>query len=183
MIDRKFIDEWSNGYDVGAPGREKRLETSIENGLKRLFPIGRKVEYITREILRDIISWKAPRTIRFVDDNREEFIREVTKNAFRSPDEQFKVEGLTVLKGVNYRVATTILYFCFPSTYTIMDYRAWWTLQQKKELSGSYGIKDDFEHWITYLNKCREISCRCDCSLRRLDKALWKYSRDNQPKK
>ena len=106
-----------------------------------------------------------------------------------SKNERFKIEVLTMLDGVGYRVASTILHFRFPDDYTIMDWRAWESLQDKKitrdesagyKLEPKYNIKDDFEHWMTYLAVCRNICKREKCSLRELDKALWQYSKEKK---
>lgn len=179
MIDISFINEWSINYDKKAPRRDTLLHEKIDNKLNELFP-NREIKYITKDILYDIVDWKAPRVKARTKDNNDEFVIEVTKHCFSSYNEQFKIEGLGILKGVSYRVATAILYFCFPKDYTVMDYRAWWTLQKKNELPSTYTIKDDFEHWKNYLEVCKKISNRCDCSLRELDKALWQYSKENQ---
>ena len=175
MINKEFINTWSRKYDNNATQRDKRLEEKIRNKIMYLFPKG-KVNYITQDILYDIVDWKAPRIRKYVLENRKEFIEEVTKHCFLSLDEQFKIEGLTIMKGVQYRVASAVLHFCFSSEYTIMDWRAWNSLQEEKELPKDYEIKDDFEHWEKYLNVCKEIVHKYDCSLRQLDKALWQYS-------
>ncbi len=178
MIDKNFINEYSSKYDKWSSKDEKNLEEKIKNKLNRRFSNG-KIEYITKDIFYDIVAWKAPRVKNKVKKNREQFVKEATRQSFSSFDEQFKIEGLTVLKGVGYRVATAILYFCLPE-YTVMDYRAWWTLQQKEPSFKDYKIKDDFEHWQKYLGICKEISKKYGCNLRTLDKALWQYSKENQ---
>ena len=179
MINKEFINTWSNKYDENVSKRDKELEEKIRSEITHLLQ-DRKVKHITRDILYDIVDWKAPRIRKNVLKNRKEFAEEVTKRCFLSPDEQFKIEVLTILKGIQYRVASAILHFCFSSEYTIMDSRAWWSLREKKELQKDYKIKDDFEHWQRYLNVCRKISHKYDCSLRQLDKALWQYSKENQ---
>lgn len=182
MINIKFIDEWSNNYDKNATQRDVLLHKKIDNKLSELFP-NSEIRYITEDILYDIVDWKAPRVKKKIKDNNNEFAMEVTKYCFSSCNEQFKIEVLRILKGVSYRVASSILYFCFPKEYIVMDYRAWWTLQQKNELPRKYIIKDDFEHWKKYLLVCKQISLKCGCSLRKLDKALWQYSKVNQKRK
>lgn len=181
MIDKDFTEKWSTRYDEEASGRDKLLEEKISDSLKKLFPDD-NVKYITREILYDIISWKAPRVREYVDYNMKEFVEAISKICFSSENEQVKLEVLTILKGVGYRSATAILFFCFPLEYTVMDFRAWWTLQEEGYLSKDYDIKDDFEHWQKYLKICKEISNRCGCTLRELDKALWQHSKENQKK-
>ncbi|MFH1201866.1 MAG: hypothetical protein V1674_03120 [Candidatus Omnitrophota bacterium] len=181
MIDKEFIESWSVKYDTEETKKFRDLYEQIMNKLKELFPDG-KIRHITLDILRDIVRWKAPRVIRRALNNSEEFVKEVTTHFASSKNEQFKIEVLMLLKGVGQRVATAILHFCFPSEYTVMDFRAWWTLQQHNCLPKDYPIKNDFEHWQEYLKVCRKIRKRCDCSLRKLDKALWQYSKEKQNK-
>ena len=179
MINKEFVDLWCKRYDEQAAKRDMQMENEIKNALKELFP-NDKTKYITRDILYNIAHWKAPRIRNGVLKNDNDFVEETTKHCFLSLNERFKIEALTILSGVGYPVATAILHFCFPSVYTILDFRAWWTLQQKGYLKG-YEIAHDFEHWQRYLSVCREISKQCGCSLRELDKALWQYSNENQP--
>jgi len=174
MIDEKFIEKYSKKYDEKYKNRY--LEDKILSKIKSQFSKG-KTKYLTKGILADIVYWKAKRAKGHAEKNDDAFVVEVTSKCLSSTNEQFKVEGLTLLNGVKYRMATAILHFCFPSKYTIMDYRAWWTLQRKGYLASSYKIKDDFEHWQRYLSVCRKISHRYQRRLRELDKALWKYSK------
>ena len=169
-INRKFIAEGIKRYDNQAYEKDKQLERVIQDKLKRLFPRG-EVRYITKDILIDILTWKAPRIKGWGNKNSEDFVIEVTKNCFASKNEQFKIEGLTILKGVKYRAASTILHFCFPDEYTVMDWRAWKTLKLNNQLRE--GLKDDFRHWQLYLGICKRLSKKYGCSLRDLDKALW----------
>lgn len=179
MINKAFIEHWGRRYDVNVSERDVKLYKKIKGKIKNMFS-GYTTKYVTRDILYDIMDWKAPRVRRRIKSNRLEFVQEATKHCFASSDEQFKIEGLTVIGGIKYRAATAILHFCFPSKYIVMDFRAWWTLQDQKEMPGDYKIEDDFEHWQKYLSVCREISKRCGCSLRKLDKALWQYSEEDK---
>ncbi|UCB56730.1 MAG: hypothetical protein JSV30_05920 [Candidatus Omnitrophota bacterium] len=182
MIDRSFVDYWSERYDKNALKRDKKLEKRIRGKLKKLFPDG-KVKYILKDTLFDIVNWKAPRKKKLAKDNKKEYVFELTKANFKGHREQLKIEGLTLLKGVEYRVASAILHFCFPKKYTVMDYRTWECLQKEKELPKDCNIKDDFEHWQKYLKICRKIAKRCNVPLRKLDKALWQYHKELECKK
>lgn len=181
MIDKIFITKYSQRYQYNYLDKNSKLEEEIRAVMRR------KPAYITRDLLYKIVNWKAPRIRGRVKLNREDLVKEVTRNSFASKNEQFRVEVLTLLKGVKYRAATTILHFRFPRRYTIMDYRAWESLQDARLTRGErdgfkidkcYKIKDDFEHWMTYLTVCRNICKREGCSLRDLDKALWQYSKE-----
>jgi len=177
MITKQFVQEWSERYNY-----RPELEQKIINHFK-----GSR-DYLGSSIFEKIIRWKAPRVITRIEVN-EEYLREITKIAFNTINEKLKIEVLTLLGGVSYRVASTILHFRFPDKYPIMDYRAWGTLQEMGELTRGYVIKDDFKHWETYFKKCREIVKREQLSgdgyktaLKILDQALWQYSKENSRK-
>lgn len=178
MIDRKFIDYWSNRYDLKCSERDRALYKQIKNKLNKLFPSG-KIRYLTRDILYDVVDWKASRIRKSVLSNKPAFVKEISRCCLLSRNEQLKIEALAILKGVKYRVASAILHFCFPEKYTVMDWRAWESLIKQKELAKTYKIKDDFEHWHKYLKTCRSICTRCNRTLRQLDKALWQYSKED----
>lgn len=181
MIDRAFIKKYSQRYQYNYSEKNKSLEDTIRAVMQE------EPDHIGLDLLYKIVAWKAPRIRERVKLNREDLVKEVTRSSFSSKNEQFQVEVLTLLKGVKYRAATTILHFRFPRRYTIMDYRAWESLQDTRLTRGErkgfkidrrYKIRDDFEHWMTYLTVCRNICKREGCSLRDLDKALWQYSKE-----
>ena len=57
-----------------------------------------------------------------------------------------------MLDGVQWPVASTIMYFVFPEKYTILDYRALWSLGI--DLVPMY----NYEFWKEYTDTCRTLS-------------------------
>ena len=59
--------------------------------------------------------------------------------------------------------------------YPIIDYRALWSL----------GVTDPppytFDFWWAYTEHCRALAKKYRASMRVLDRALWQYSKENQP--
>jgi hypothetical protein len=170
MIDKAWIEEMAEKYDYGNDkgmvDLEKRIFAAIKN-------VGPSPSYLTRAILLDIVKWKASRARGYASKNEEQFIRDVTRVSFSAQNEELKIGVLTLMKGVRYRMASTILYFCFPDRYPIMDWRAWGSLKAMGKIQGE--MEDTFECWQKYTGVCRVIAKRNKVSLRTLDKALWTF--------
>jgi len=184
MIDKSFINKYSIRYQyryhLAKSG--ENLEAEIRRAMRK------RPRRIDVHLLYKIVAWKAPRIKARVKLNEERLVKEITGISFSTKNERLRIEILTLLEGVSYRVASTVLHFRFPNKYTIMDFRAWESLQDSRltrgekegcKFSKRYKIADDFEHWTNYLQVCRRISKREKCSLRELDKALWQYSKED----
>lgn len=176
---------------------EKGLKDWIENGAKtydddpknrddialeaKIFKdIGKSPAHLTTDILKNIEEWKWGRKRGLVKNNKDQFIIDVTEISLKTENKRLRLEILTLLKGVHIRMASAILYFCFPTKQTIMDRYAWNALKYFGELNTD--IKDDFEHWESYNGKCLEIAKKYGVSLRDLDKALWQYGKEKSKK-
>lgn len=172
-INKAWIKNWAGKYQK-THLKERALEDEIFNDIKMC---GLPLRSLTKEILRKIAKWKSGRVERHVNKNDEKFVKEVTKISLSTNDDkQLKIEVLTLLRGVGIRMASAILYFCFPKKYPIMDVRAWASLKKFKEIDGE--IKDTFECWKRYTNICRKVAKQNGVSLRALDKALWQYNKN-----
>lgn len=131
--------------------------------------------YLTKEKFMQICLWKAPRGKRHYENNDEETIKEVTKFCFSAETEMARIKPLTILNGVSYPVASTILYFAFPDRYPIIDFRAIWSLGWKQPSSYAY------EYYAKkYCPEIRKIAKQYSLDIRTVDKALWQYSKENQ---
>lgn len=134
-----------------------------------------KLGYYTQQDFLRICKWKSDRPQKFYQQNSETFIQTVTQAAFSTPCEQFRIEALTLLKGVSFPVASALLHFGYSDAYPILDVRALWSL----------GISEkpkqyNFALWWEYTLYCRKLSHDLGVSVRELDKALWQYSKENQ---
>ncbi len=131
--------------------------------------------YMTMEQLRDLANWKAPRSARWIEGNAAAYVEEITHMALCARTERARIEVLTSLDGVGWPTASVILHFFHADPYPIIDFRALWTLRM--EVPTRY----NFEHWNTYVDRCRTIGKQADLDMRTLDKALWQFSKENQP--
>lgn len=132
--------------------------------------------YLTKKDFLDLCEWKTPRSKPLCRKNSPGLIKKVTGISFRTKDEREKIEILTTLSGVGWPTASTILHFISGFKYPILDYRALWSLGYEK--IPAY----NFDFWKDYTKYCRKTAKKHSVSLRRLDKALWQYSAEEQGK-
>jgi len=167
ILNKDWIEDFAKKYDEDNQ-EENKLECEIINEIK-----GLTSSYITEDILKKIAKWKSPRVMPHIIKNDEQYVKEVTQVSLSTNNEKLKIEILTLLNGVQIRMASAILFFCSPEQYTVMDYRAWDSLKALDKINGE--ISDTFECWQKYNEICREIAKQNGVSLRRLDKALWQF--------
>jgi hypothetical protein len=102
-------------------------------------------------------------------------VRAVTAAALATPSERLRIEVLTLLCGVKWPTASVILHFCSTDRYPILDFRALWSLNVN--VPKAYG----FDLWWEYTQFCRRMADEAHVSMRTLDRALWQFSKENQP--
>jgi len=130
--------------------------------------------WMTKDELRTIARWKAPRSAGHVETNPEEYVKEITEFAFRATTERARIEVLTSLDGVRWPTASVILHFFHAAPYPIMDFRALWSVSLPVPAQYSFAF------WWPYVQFCRELSKRTGLDMRTLDRALWQCSKENQ---
>lgn len=141
--------------------------------------IGRKARrrgYLLSCELRDIARWKSPRSSGHCSTNTDTFVREVTQTSFSTTDARLKVEVLRLLDGVGWPTASAILHYRDRERWPIIDFRAFWSLGVEMP-PGKY----DFAVWEAYTECTRTIANRQNIDMRSVDRALWSYSKANQP--
>jgi len=89
---------------------------------------------------------------------------------------QAKVEVLLQVWGIGLAMASAILTVCYPEQFTVLDYRAWKTLQQAsvEGLAARYPM--NAEEYLQYCQVCRRLAAQAGLSLRDFDRALWAKS-------
>lgn len=132
-------------------------------------------KYLSKAEFMELCRWKSPRSKHQCASNNESVVSEVTRAALESPLEELRISYLTLLNGVSWPTASTILHFCHEDPYPILDFRALWSLGF--EDNGKY----DFKLWWAYTKKCRSLALNSGMTLREVDMALWQYSKENQP--
>jgi len=130
--------------------------------------------YLTRRDFLTVCKWKTQRTQSRCASNSPEFIKSVSAIALSTPDERLRIEIWTLLNGVNWPTASTLLFWLHNEEYPILDFRALWSLGYAKP------PKYDFSFWSDYVDCCRTLSRKCGVSVRTLDRALWQYSSEKQ---
>lgn len=133
-----------------------------------------KEKQLTKDQLRLICQWKAPRSAGHVEKSDASYIEEVTRFALTSKHERARVEVLTILDGVSWPTSSVILHLFHTEQYPIVDFRALWSVGV--EVPTQY----TFDFWWRYVEYCRSIAMRNKVCMRTLDRALWQYSKVNQ---
>jgi hypothetical protein len=82
------------------------------------------------------------------------------------------METLLELEGVGIPTASTLLHFAEPDRYPILDVRALEALGRKGRTV--YPVS----FWLDYLGACRRLARQHQVSVRKLDKALWQWSKE-----
>ena len=159
------LRQWAERYAY--PGEEQITD--------RLAPTVRDRGYLVRDEFLELCRWKTPRSQPRCARNSEEYVREVTRIALATTNEELKIRVLLLLTGVGWPTASVILHFCDQSRYPILDFRALWSVGLRR--APVYA----FPFWCQYTGFVREISARTGLTMRTIDRALWQYSKERQP--
>lgn len=159
------VGKWSSRYQTDA------LNPSIE---REIVPRVRKAGYITKPDFLTVCRWKTPRSGSRCARNSPEFIESISKVALSTPDERLRIEIWTLMHGVHWPTASTLLHWLHEEEYPILDFRALWSLGYAKP--PDY----DFDFWSNYVEFCRNLARKCGVTVRTLDRALWQYSNEKQ---
>lgn len=132
--------------------------------------------YLTKDQMLAVARWKSPRVAPKVEKNSESLIVETTRIAFNSDEEKIRINILTLMHGVGFPMASVVLHWFHADRYPIIDYRALWSL----------GIDETpsvytFDFWWSYVTICRQLALKANVDMRTLDRALWQFSKENQP--
>ena len=142
--------------------------------------IGKQAGLAGRYTLADLLaiaSWKTRgRSRRYVEMNTDGEVRDATILALATSDERERVAALVHLHGVQLPTASVLLHLALADLFPIIDYRALWSLGIDVAPS-SY----TFGFWWAYVEECRSLAAQARVAMRRLDRALWQYSKERQP--
>ena len=169
------IDEvktWASRYDYGGAKGKRREEKVCDR-----VPTVKERGYLTLDDLQIVTRWKSPRSVHLIDRNSELLVLEITRFALDTECDQAAIECLTILTGVQAATASVILHFFHRLSYPIIDFRALWSVS----LVDSRDYRYTYELWSKYTAFCRSESRNAGVSMRVLDRALWQYSKSNQP--
>jgi hypothetical protein len=142
--------------------------------LQKIGQAARARGYLTKAEFLKLCNVKSPRSKFRCEKNTPELIKEITSISSHAKSEQVEIQSLIILTGVSWPTASFILHFCSKHNYPILDYRALWSLSINKPPVYAFAF------WKEYTAYCRALAERNKLSMRRLDSALWQYSKENQ---
>jgi hypothetical protein len=171
-FDYREIETWARRYILAQKAKERETEDRIEDTIG---PNTRTKGFYSKGDFLELANWKSPRPKRHYERNDDDFLHEVTSVALTTSNERLRIEILTLLSGVDWRTASVLLHFGHFEPYPILDVRALWSLSISKP--STY----NFSFWYGYVQVCRNISGHVGVSMRILDRALWQFSKENQP--
>ena len=168
------IDDWANRYtECQRESNREREEQVI--GLRDDI---RQRGYLTEDELYEVAYWKTKNIFGKADltlENADNFIREITTQAFTSTDDWTKLIVLTQLQGIGQPIASAILHLYDKAPYPILDIHALWSVGLAWRRRSLYPRS----LWLEYIELCRDLASRNNVSMRHLDRALWKFSVDH----
>ena len=163
------IDYWANRYTEFQGTYYRETEEQII-GLRD--DIQRR-GYLTTDDLQRVAYWKSQRRAGLTLENPDNFIKEITTQAFTATDDWTKLLTLIQLRGIREPTASAILHLFDESQYPILDIHALWSVGLAWETRTSYPF------WPGYVAFCRDIASRNNISMRHLDRAFWRFSFDH----
>jgi hypothetical protein len=116
------IRDWAAAYTIDE--KERRIEEVVA-------PKCQRQGYLDRDSFLELCRWKTPRTRRWCERNRDDFLKSVSAIAFSTSNERLRVEVLILLQGVDWPTASVLLHFAHRDPYPILDFRALWSLNAK----------------------------------------------------
>jgi hypothetical protein len=155
---------WSSRYDASQDVRA----AEVGSGAKHR---GR----LTKSEFQYLCKWKSPRAQPRCRTNSAGYVSEVSAVALSTSDEELRIRSLMLLRGVSWPTASVILHFCHRDPYPILDVRALWSLGVRK--TPAYNLR----FWSSYCAFSRRLARRWALEMRELDRALWQFSKENQP--
>ena len=154
---------------------ERYSNPSEDLVVSSIAPNARARGYLTRTEFLTLCQWKTPRTRPRCGTNDASFVRAVTRVALSTTDERLAIEVLTLLNGVSWPTASAILHFCARKPYPVLDFRALWSLSIQQPSVYAFPL------WSAYTAFTRALAKKAGVPMRTLDRALWQYSKEQQP--
>lgn len=159
-LNAAWIDFWANRYDLNSDAKV----------MNEVGPRVRERGCYDRDDLLTVGRWKAARVLPRLDSNSDEMIHHLTSTALAAP-EPIQHLVLTLLKGVQAPMASSLLMAWQPDVHTVIDVRAVESLVAHGEIADP--APNLYPPYMEYLQVCRSIADRCGRSLRTVDRALY----------
>jgi len=135
--------------------------------------------YLNLEELEDILKWKLrgqySRLRKKREINSDLNVITITKAAFaishsdKDIETTLRLKILSTLTGVEIPVASAILTLCYPSLYSVIDFRNWRQIYKPEKQKTTYSTKE----YIDYLKIIRQLAKEFDVTTQDIDIAIW----------
>ena len=148
---------------------------TADQQLESTFERVRQRGYMTLGELKQTANWflPGPFLIGKVSKNTSEHVESATREAFAAASERERVRLLQCLDGVGWSMASAILHLAFPQChYPIVSKYVTATIETSPV--------DSFEGWFAVTEFLREKRSEYGVDIRKLDQALWAYSRKRE---
>lgn len=142
--------------------------------------------YLTDVELNEIFVWKLRSQIGRQEEKRkentDENVRTITEAAFaithsdKNYETTLKLKLLTTLTGVGIPVASAILTLCFPTEYSVIDFRNWRQIYKSDEAKTSYTASE----YVEYLKTIKEMANEYGVTPQEIDIAIWQLDIDSK---
>lgn len=150
-------------------------------------------KYLTAEEFFGIVIWKSNRAKTQVlkgikkEKNKGKTVEDIMREVYEAIDDKTRLKVIDDIYGVGIPLASAILSVCYPSRFTISDYRVDNTLEKMKKIDDRIKqiieeIDEDtnitpksYRKYFKYVNICQKVAEENSLSLRDLDRCLWAY--------
>ena len=106
----------------------ERYKYQSDNNIALIGKSVKENNFLAYDEFVSICAWKTPRSKHNVKSNDKDYIKEISNISFTTKSDQLRIEILTLLNGVGWPTASTILHFCHKEEFPILDFRALWSL-------------------------------------------------------
>ena len=161
--------------------KTKELTTQFDKLKKERIPF-----YLTLHELNEIFVWKLRTQIGRQEAKREENTDEnvitITKAAFsithndKDYETALKLKLLTTMTGVGVPVASAILTLCFPTEYSVIDFRNWRQFYKSDKQKTSYSTSE----YVEYLKQIKILAKEFEVTPQEIDIAIWQLDIDSK---
>jgi len=161
-------------------------DTEEESNTKKTISKLRAVRtrgYLKKDELLIIGKWKLPteRTRYLLQKNTETRIRTITRKAFKSKDEEERMELLTRLRGVAVPTASAILMLTDPRRYGVIDIRIWRVLYRHGYVDKKpHGTNLKSAEWLACLEVLRMLARKFKKPVRDIERVIFDYHKEIQ---
>jgi len=175
-LNQKWVTRWTAAYPLGPD--EVHL-------LNVVGPSAQKRGHFTLDELVKVARWKSARAAGRVGSNSPRDVKVLTGAALSAPA-GYQHLILTLLNGVQVRMASAILTIVYPRRETVMDVRALGAIERlttRGEIThrlSAYG-RPHLPPYMEYRDLCAATAKTIGCPLRDLDRALWTWHAAGMP--